>query len=87
MSNRLRLDCKSSYFLTAYRLAGFVIEVLLGRNTYVCASVATPLTKGIIRIISCANGTIGNIVKIRMTSTKSSILTLCEVEVFGMRCK
>ena len=73
--------------MTGWRLKGFVIEVQLGRNTSNCASVAGPLKRAETRRISCVLGVYGNIVKIRKTSTKPGYLTLCEVEVFGIRGK
>jgi len=73
--------------MTEDRLKGFVIEVLSDRNTHQCASVAGQLKKAETRRISCMRGAIGNIIKVRMTSTRPSILTLCEFEVFGIRGK
>ena len=78
---------KSFSFLAEFRLKGFVIEVLRGRNIRRCASVAGQLKKSETRRISCMPGAIGNIVKIRMTNKEAQKLTLCEVEVFGISGK
>ena len=78
---------KSFSFLAADRLKGFVIEVLHDGNTHQCASVPGQLGSGESRNISCTRGAIGNIVKVRLTSKKRQILTLCEVEVFGISGK
>jgi len=66
-----------------------VIEVLRDGIAHRCAKVAAKLGKGETRRISCTRGAIGNIAKIRMTgtNTKGLILTLCEVEVYGIRGK
>ena len=69
------------------RLKGFVIEVVRGGNTRQCASVAGQLEKGETRRITCTVGAIGNIVKVRLTGKAPQVLTLCEVEVFGVRGK
>ena len=78
---------KTISFLAEFRLKGFVIEVLRGKNIRQCARVAGQLNKGETRRISCTRGVIGNIVKVRLTGKHHQILTLCEVEVFGIRGK
>ena len=64
-----------------------MIEVKRDQITHQCASVTEPLTSGETRNISCAQGAIGNIVRIRMTNSTPQILSLCEVEVFGINGK
>ena len=64
-----------------------MIEGQLGQNTSTCAVVNEPFKNNETRRISCVRSVIGNIVKIRQTSTEPQVLTLCEVEVFGIRCK
>ena len=81
------MNCKSSYFLTAERLKQFVIEGQEGGSTHECVKIINALGSGETRLIKCRQGTIGNIVKIRMTATVADSLTLCEVEVFGLQCK
>ena len=78
------MSTKKLFFLAADRLKGFVIEVLSGGNTRQCASCDEYLGKGETRRIPCKPGTIGNIVKVRLTSKNPQILTLCEFEVFGI---
>ena len=62
---------------------GLVIEVLHNENTHQCASVRGQFGLAETRRISCRRGTIGNIVKVRLTNST----TLCEVEVFGVNGK
>ena len=76
-----------SSYVTAERLKGFVIDILLDGNTRQCASVPGQLSKGETRRISCMPGAIGSIVQIRMTDKKAEALTICEVEVFGLNGK
>ena len=59
-----------------------MIEVLDDEATHHCANVAGQLHSAERRHISCV--AVGSIVKIRMTNTKPQVLTLCEVEVFGI---
>ena len=84
--SHLTVNLKYSFSLIAGQLKGFVIEVLLDRYTHQCTSVTGRLKTAETRRISCMRGAIGNIVKIRLTSTRQ-MLTLCEVEVFGIRGK
>ena len=84
MSSLMNQLEKCSPFLADDRLKGFVIEVQRGRNTHQCARVTGQLRAAETRRISCKQGAIGNIVKVRLTSKKPQILTLCEVEVFGI---
>ena len=76
-----------SSYVTAERLKGFVIEVLLDGNTRQCSSVPGQLNMGETRRISCMRGAIGNIVKVRLTNKTAQALTICEVEVFGLNGK
>jgi len=75
------------FLLTANRLRTFVIEVLDDEATHICASVPGQLQSGEIRPIMCMGGAIGSIINIRLTRSEPEVLTLCEVEVFGIRGK
>ena len=68
-------------------LHGFVIEALLPpmSSAALCAEVGPALKTGEKKPIKCYPGTIGRIVRIRMTGTKPGTLTLCEVEVHGSK--
>ena len=68
--------------LTENRLKSFVIEVQQHENlVHTCASNEAALKKGETKSFLCKRGSIGNIVRIRLTGTE--VLSLCEVEVFG----
>ena len=68
--------------LTENRLKNFVIEVQQHENiVHTCASNEAALKKGETKSFLCKQGSIGNIVRIKLTGT--GILSLCEVEVFG----
>ena len=75
---------KNTSFMAGSRLRHFVVEVVHGGNTRPCASISAPLKKSERRRIGCPLGTKGNIVKVRQTSKDPQILTLCEVEVYGI---
>ncbi|KAI0225580.1 Fucolectin [Lamellibrachia satsuma] len=65
------------------RLKSFVIEVQQHENlVHICASSEAALKKGETKSFLCKRGSIGNIVRIKLTGTE--ILSLCEVEVFGI---
>ena len=64
-----------------------MIEGKLDGKNHTCGIVAGSLNRGETRSIACARSAYGDIVKIRMTGTEKGPLTLCEVEVFGIRSK
>ena len=71
--------------LTDGDLRDFVIEVLSSNKSLaaVCAEVTAPLQRNERRHIGCRLGSMGRLVRLRMTGTKPRPLTLCEVEVYG----
>ena len=62
-----------------------MIQGLEGGSTHQCAKINEALGAGETRQTYCNGGTIGNIVKIILHPVAH--LTLCEVEVYGIRCK
>ena len=71
--------------LTDYKLHDFVIQVLLRDKVSICGSVgSSPLGKGETRRFECRLVIVGSIVKIEMDKTKNGVLTLTEVEVYGV---
>ena len=66
------------------RLHDIVIEALELSQASICAVVGTAIGQNETRKIPCRPGTVGGIVRIRQNATKAEILTLCEVEVYGM---
>ena len=66
-------------------LRDFVIELLLSKSSAatVCGKVKTALKTKETRHIGCRLGSVGRIVRIRMSGAKPKPLTLCEVEVYG----
>ena len=71
--------------LIADSLHDFVIEAftLTSSSPSVCEEVGSALKPYEKRQIACRPGTIGNIVRIRMTGTEERNFTLCAVEVYG----
>jgi hypothetical protein len=69
--------------LLAKRLHDIVIEALEQSQASICAVVGTAIGRNETRKIPCRPETVGSIVRIRQNATKSGILTLCEVEVYG----
>jgi len=63
----------------------FVIEGLTpnSSSTSVCEEIRAALGKYEKRPIACRPGTVGSIVRIRLTGTKRRPLALCDVEVYG----
>ena len=49
----------------------------------VCEEITTALKTNETRHVGCRLGSVGRIVRIRMSGTKPRTLTLCEVEVYG----
>ena len=64
-----------------------MIEVERDGKTRQCASIPGEFELAETRRISCMRGTIGSIVKVRHTTKTPLVLTLCEVEVYGMSGK
>ena len=63
----------------------FVIEGLTpnSSSTSVCEEIGSTLDTYEKRPIACRPGTVGSIVRIRLTGTKRRPLALCDVEVYG----
>ena len=59
-----------------------VIKALMTNAIHTCASVTT---RGNAMAWKCSRGTKGNRLRIRVNGHKRRILSLCEVQVFGIR--
>ena len=64
---------------------GIAIELLLSKSSVAsaCGEIKKPFTTNETRHIGCRPGTVGRIVRIRLTGTATRRLTLCEVEAYG----
>ena len=84
------VKCHSIHYLyiallTDDNLHDFVIQVLMGDKVSVCGSVgSSPLEKGETRRFECQPVIVGSIVKIQMDKAKDGVLTLTEVDVYGV---
>ena len=76
----------TSFVLTEYRyLQHFDIDALVlnSASSLMCARVYEPLESGETRRIPCRDEVAGNVVRITQLSTVPTILSLCEVKVYG----
>ena len=69
--------------LTVLRLHHFDVQVIMGKNTSICATVVSPL-KNFTRRFQCQPEIVGSVVKIQMDKDVNEPLTICEVEVYGV---